>query len=628
MSGERWVKKGGGDDRCYLMLASTLLSHDRDRDRCLNLDFQNRILFQSEHSTSTWHSISASMSQMLFPYHPARLLLTWLTLAAPCSAFLLGAGRCGAGTGHVNSLLASKSDSEDDEKLCVSRRTLMREAGVSFAGSVSAGPILSLCRSLFNTRDHQANAMGLVQFPCSEGVLKNKYHLMRTGQSGLEEQNILSTNPLFLTNTEDGLTALGRMQVEEACSQLIANDINPSVVKYSLASKCIDTANIVANTLLVGRNRIVPEFTFMDPRGAGYWNGQNLEQTEAALFALDLAEAGKDGTGGRPPPNEDGTANETLWDQVIRLRQLMSVLETQYSGDDILLVFPDGTSPALLSCLIAGVDLRDVHAFNFEPGEVRIDVTMKSTMQSYTARKTAPQYTQTLEMGKEQLAKLRKEQTVLAQAREEPSQLLVPSKAPSSPSQQKAVANDVLKEQSGIEDSIAKRREDAMKRRQAYVNDSLKRSQEVKDDVVDYPKFSDYMPVASLGAIASMAMWKPPREDDLEPADEVVVKEAVLAPNVAYTNSTGSTTTVSTSVHENKPSVATKSALPLVSPAVTQEVPNFSTEEVGPNVFEEKPVLSKEDKINAANRAMEEYLEQDDGGDSWLLSLRDIMDEQ
>ena len=587
-----------------------------------------------------------SSKQMRFPYHRARLLLTWLTLAAPCSAFLLGAGTCGAVTGHVNSLASKKSgseddeklcclqsghryhpkksDSEDDEKLCVSRRTLMHEAGVSFAGSVSAGPILSLYRSIFNTRDHQANAMGLVQFPCSEGVLKNKYHLMRAGQSGLEEQNILSTNPLFLTNTEDGLTALGRMQVEEACSQLIANDINPSVVKYSLASKCIDTANIVANTLLVGRNRIVPEFTFMDPRGAGYWNGQNLEQTEAALFALDNAEAGKDGTGGRPPPTEDGTANETLWDQVIRLRQLMSVLETQYSGDDILLIFPDGTSPALLSCLIAGVDLRDVHAFNFEPGEVRIDVTMKSTMQSYAARKTAPQYTQTLEMGKEQLAKLRKEQTVLAQAREEPSQLLVPSKAPSSPSQQKFVANDMLKEQSGIEDSIAKRREDAMKRRQAYVNDSLKRSQEVKDDVVDYPKFSDYMPVASLGAIASMAMWKPPREDDLEPAGEVVVKEAALAPNVAYTNSTGSTT----SVHENKPDVATKSALPLVSPAVTQEVPIFLTEEAGPNVFEEKPVLSKEDKINAANRAMEEYLEQDDGGDDWLLSLRDIMDEQ
>eukprot|EP00984_Skeletonema_dohrnii_P004593 scaffold1624_cov114-Skeletonema_dohrnii-CCMP3373.AAC.1 len=570
---------------------------------------------------------------MPLPY--PHLLLTWLALAAPCYAFV--DVRSGAVAGHTKfrpilRLLASKSDdSEDDENLCVSRRSLLQEVGVSFAGSVSAGPFLSLYRSFCTSQESNgANAMGLVHFPCKEGVLMNKYHLMRAGQSGLESQNILSTNPLFMTNTEDGLTELGLMQVEEACSQLIANNINPSVIKYSLASKCIDTSNAIANTLMVGRNRIVPEFTFMDPRGAGYWDGKDLATTEAAIFALDAAEAGVDGTGGRPPANDDGTANETLWDQVIRLRQLMSVLETQYSGDEILLVFPDGTSPALLSCLIAGVDLEDVHAFNFEPGEVRIDVTMKSTIESYAARKTAPQYTQTLEMGKQHLATLRKEQKVLADAREQPRTLLVPSKTPSSPPRQ-AVVNDVLKAQSGVEDSIAKRKEASMKRRQAYVTESLKRSQEpiVNGDVVDYPKFSDYMPVASLGAIASMSIWRPPREDDQETAG-VIGRKAVAVPNVAYTNSTGPTMMApmaSTSVLENKPVTATKSALPMVSPAITQEVPVLSAD-VGPNVFEDKPVLSKEDRINAANQAMEEYLEQDDGGDDWLLSLKDIMGDE
>ncbi|KAK1748035.1 hypothetical protein QTG54_001998 [Skeletonema marinoi] len=116
-----------------------------------------------------------------------------------------------------------------------------------------------------------------------------------------------------------------------------------------------------------------------------------------------------------------------------------------------------------------------------------------------------------------------------------------------------------------------------MKRRQAYVTESLKRSQEpiVNGDVVDYPKFSDYMPVASLGAIASMSMWRPPREDDLETSG-VIAREAVPVPSVAYTNSTGPTMMapmVSTSVLENKPVTATKSALPMVSPTITQEVP-------------------------------------------------------
>ena len=44
---------------------------------------------------------------------------------------------------------------------------------------------------------------------------------------------------------------------------------------------------------------------------------------------------------------------------------LYIVLETQYSGDDILLIFPDGTSPALLSCMIAGIPYNRVHELEF-----------------------------------------------------------------------------------------------------------------------------------------------------------------------------------------------------------------------------------------------------------------------
>lgn len=370
---------------------------------------------------------------------------------------------------------------------------------------------------------------------------------------------------------------------------------------------------------------ILTKFVFQ--KGAGFWNGKELSTTEAALFALDAAEAGVDGRGGRPPPHEDGTANETLFDQVIRIRQLMSVLETQYSGDEILLIFPDGTSPALLSCLIAGVNLGDVHAFNFEPGEVRQDVTMKSTLQSYSARKTSQQYVRTLEIGRENLAILRKEQTVLAQANEEPRTLLVPSKSPASPPRQVVVEGD-LRAQTGIEGSIAKRKEAALKRKQSYVDNSLKRSQEavVNDDTVDYPKFSDYIPVASLGAIASMTMWRPPREDGID-VEEASATEAVPVPSLAYADSTGTTMMtpmVSPIVLEKESVKATRGIITMVSPTITTEMPVLSTE-VGPNVFEDKPVLSKAEKINAANQAMEDYLERDDGGNDWLLSLRDII---
>lgn len=89
----------------------------------------------------------------------------------------------------------------------------------------------------------------------------------------------------------------------------------------------------------MGRDRLVPEFNFMDPRAIGSYDMSLFDTSFEAVWAMDVDEAGSDGIGGRPPSNEDGTPNETLADQVVRLRQLLSVLETQYSGDTILLVF-------------------------------------------------------------------------------------------------------------------------------------------------------------------------------------------------------------------------------------------------------------------------------------------------
>ena len=102
------------------------------------------------------------------------------------------------------------------------------------------------------------------------------------------------------------------------------NGIAPSVVKYSLAASAIDSADVVKEELLIGQNRMVPEFTFMDPRGIGKYDMMSIAEVKPAIVALDATEAGPEGRGGRPPANDDGTPNETLQDQSIRLRQLMS----------------------------------------------------------------------------------------------------------------------------------------------------------------------------------------------------------------------------------------------------------------------------------------------------------------
>jgi bisphosphoglycerate-dependent phosphoglycerate mutase len=92
---------------------------------------------------------------------------------------------------------------------------------------------------------------------------------MRAGTSLLEAEDILSTNPLFLTNREAALSEKGEDEVRRACNLMKMSGITPTVVRYSLAASSIDSANIVGEELKIGRDRLVPEFNYMDPRAIG-----------------------------------------------------------------------------------------------------------------------------------------------------------------------------------------------------------------------------------------------------------------------------------------------------------------------------------------------------------------------
>lgn len=97
---------------------------------------------------------------------------------------------------RINSIVPGIQHDEKD----ISRRSFLKSASLSFAGFVSSGPLaasLHLSQLGVSSND-AASAMGLVTFPCPAGTLMNQYHLLRAGQSLLEEKGLLSTNPLFL----------------------------------------------------------------------------------------------------------------------------------------------------------------------------------------------------------------------------------------------------------------------------------------------------------------------------------------------------------------------------------------------------------------------------------------------
>ena len=163
---------------------------------------------------------------------------------------------------------------------------------------------------------------------------------MRAGETLLEEDDIWSSNPLFLTNREAALSDLGARQVVEACRYLKKEGIQVTQGRYSLAAASADTADIVVDQLNLGRDRVVPEFTYLDGRGVGAWDFASLNKTLEAVWALDVDEAGISGRGGRPPENDDGTPAETLGEQVTRLQNCISLLETLYTGEALLPLLP------------------------------------------------------------------------------------------------------------------------------------------------------------------------------------------------------------------------------------------------------------------------------------------------
>lgn len=231
------------------------------------------------------------------------------------------------------------------------------------------------------------------------------------------------------------------------------------------------------------------------------------------------------------------------------------MLETQFSGDSILLVFPDGSSPALLSALIAGIPLKDTHALNFEPGEVRLDVTQDSTLELFKDKVASPKYNKMLDAGLKQLESLRQE--FLAKQAEENAP---PAPAPLS-----------------------------------------KPKTKVETKKLDLPEGGpDFAAASAMAAMASMTMLRKGKEEEPSSDFETEPKYETM-PSLAFANA-GYTNT-------------------------TNDLPETRVYYKGPEKIElELP--SKEERRRMAEKAMDEYLNRDDGGDDWLKSMKDIMDEE
>lgn len=197
--------------------------------------------------------------------------------------------------------------------------------------------------------------------------LTNRYFLVRAGESEFESLGIINTNPVAKTSVDSGLSKIGKKQTVRAARELkrMGACENSCWIWPSITQRAYQAAEIIAAVNGINRSHIVPEYSFLDARGLGAYEGRNL-QSVSEIYASDSLSPNI-----KPPPIDDGTPNESVADVFVRVTQLMSILETQYSEDTVIIVAPDSDNLTILQAGLVGLDLRRHSDLSFSPGEVR-----------------------------------------------------------------------------------------------------------------------------------------------------------------------------------------------------------------------------------------------------------------
>ncbi|KAK7389056.1 hypothetical protein VNO78_23888 [Psophocarpus tetragonolobus] len=245
-------------------------------------------------------------------------------------------------------------------KLIFGRRQLLSATAFSVSLNLSV-PLTSSVRNL----EAVANASGLFLMPPPR--LVNRYFLVRAGESEFESMGVINTNPVEKTSMDSGLSERGKKQSLKAAFDLkeMGACDKGCWIWSAITQRAYQTAEIIASFNAVPRSYIVPEYSFLDARGFGAYEGKLLESL-SEVYASDGVSPNT-----KPPPIDDGTPNESVADVFVRVTQLMSILETQYSGDTVIIVSPDSDNLTILLAGLIGLDLRRHRDLSFAPGEVR-----------------------------------------------------------------------------------------------------------------------------------------------------------------------------------------------------------------------------------------------------------------
>ena len=192
--------------------------------------------------------------------------------------------------------------------------------------------------------------------------LRARYILLRPGETTFEAAGLVDSNPINKGIKERGLTDKGREQVLQSAQALKAAGVDPTVF-FDNGARAIQSADILSRELQIPRNRMEPEFRWLEARGLGALDGTDLRKASLQMRALDAVEMDS-----QAPQSEDGTPADSVNDVFSRLRNTVAKIENTYGSGDFVIIAGDSTVLSVFACAACGVDLREHSRFELPPG--------------------------------------------------------------------------------------------------------------------------------------------------------------------------------------------------------------------------------------------------------------------
>jgi broad specificity phosphatase PhoE len=114
---------------------------------------------------------------------------------------------------------------------------------------------------------------------------------LRAGESVADAAGIGNSNPVNKQSQYAQLTPLGHKQIIHRVAPALAEMLQntPAWIWPSINSCSYQTATLLAYSLGMGQSRVVPEYSFLDPRGLGALDGKSMANVVPLLREGDAS---------------------------------------------------------------------------------------------------------------------------------------------------------------------------------------------------------------------------------------------------------------------------------------------------------------------------------------------------